>query len=274
MRKIKLTKAQIKRECKKLLQLNLQNISLKELKQKINNILINSWTNIIGRADKYEIIRARKGKFNNIKELWYPPKELINSFGRLNDKQEQIFYCSFGHNASLGSLEEIKVKKGDYVTQIFSDLLSDKSYKLCGLGNIEEWMKEKDNKIKKLYEYNELDLKHKIGIKEFNKNKFIRDCLNKVFIKKVKYEYKYKLSIAIAHLYFEKFEMKGILYPSVATNKKSVNLALRPQVADQFIKFKYARIIKILDITDDGYKLKLKNEAYDIDEKGNFKWLY
>ena len=275
MRKIELTKSQINRKITQLNKLNLKNQSINFIYLKLKNILNNFWTDDLGRHDSFEIWRARKGKFNNLKDLWYPPKEYINNYGRLNDKQEQIFYACFGHNAKLGSLEEIRVKKGDVITQIECVLIQqDKRLKMVGLGHFDKWMSSKNSKLKEAYKSNALDLKNKIGEKEFKKNLIIKEWLNTQFLKKILRgeEYKYKLTIAISKHYFNGFSADGILFPSIASYQKAINIALKPKIADKYIKFKYARVVEIIDINKKGYELKLLNETTKIDEHKNFIW--
>ena len=276
MRKIELTKPQIRRKLTLLNKLNLKDKSIDFIYTELKILLNNFWTDDIGRHDLFEIWRARKGEFNNLEDLWYPPKEYIENFGRLNDKQEQIFYSCFGHNANLGSLEEIRAKRGDIITQIKCDLIQpDKRLKMVGLGHINKWMSSKSSELKNSYKLNALDLKNKIGEKEFNKNSIIKEWLNTLFLKRIftGEEYKYKFTIAISKHYFNGFKADGILFPSIASYQKAINLVLKPKIADKYVKFRYARVIKIINITEEGYKLKILHEANEIDKHKNFIWL-
>jgi len=276
LKKIELTKSQIRRKLTLLNKLNLKDKPIDFIYKELKIILNNFWTDDLGRPDLFEIWRTRKGKFTNLDELWYPPKEYIRNFGRLNDNQEQIFYSCFGHNANLGSLEEIRAKPGDIITQIKCDLIQpDKRLKMVGLGHINKWMSSKNLELKNSYKLNALDLKNKIGEKEFNKNLIVKEWLNTLFLKKVLTgeEYKYKLTIAISKHYFNGFKADGILFPSIASYQKAVNLVLKPNIADKYAIFRYARIIEIIDITEEGYKLKILDEANKIDKYNNFIWL-
>lgn len=51
--------------------------------------------------------------FRNDKEFWNPPENKINEFGRCNDINESLFYCS---NSFETCVAEAKPNKGDFIT--------------------------------------------------------------------------------------------------------------------------------------------------------------
>jgi len=276
--KIKYPKYKIKQEIKKISSIDTTAEPIDTLYKSIDILLKGMWTPFYG-GPFYEVWRARNGEYNHISELWYPPKEYVTKLGRMNIRGESMFYSCFGHNAKLGSLTEIRVKKGDRVTQLCCSLNQEnKILKVLGLGHLDQWMKNKapEHMQFHFHEY-EKQLKKDCGNKlQYSKNQLLKDWVNSQFIKKVSEgeEHKYCYSIAIAKGYFNSFGCDGILYPSVASNKKAVNLVLKPDIVDQYFKPKYVRIVEVIDIRPEGIELKLKNESKTIAEDGSIEWAW
>ena len=276
--KIKYPKYKIKQEIKKISSIDTTAEPIDTLYKSIDILLKGMWTPFYG-GPFYEVWRARNGEYNHISELWYPPKEYVTKLGRMNIRGESMFYSCFGHNAKLGSLTEIRVKKGDRVTQLCCSLNQEnKILKVLGLGHLDQWMKNKapEHMQFHFHEY-EKQLKKDCGNKlQYSKNQLLKDWVNSQFIKKVSEgeEHKYCYSIAITKGYFNSFGCDGILYPSVASNKKAVNLVLKPDIVDQYFKPKYVRIVEVIDIRPEGIELKLKNESKTIAEDGSIEWAW
>jgi hypothetical protein len=268
----------IKKEIKRIESINTSVEPIEYLHGAIDTLIKGMWTPYFGRPENsgFELWRARSGKRDNVKDLWYPPAKYINNLGRMNERQEPVFYSCFGHNANLGSLEEIRAQKGDVVTQLCCNLEQQKPIlKILSLGHADSWMEEKVGE--NFYQYFGQDrnqLRLDIGEEEFQKNEKIKNWMNSLFIKSVPEEqqHKYSHTIAISKAYFSGFKCDGILFPSVAADAKAINLVLRPEIADKYAKPISARVIEILDITDAGYVLKLKNESESIEENGNIIW--
>lgn len=268
----------IKQEIKRIESINTSVEPIEYLHETIDTLIKGMSTPYFGRPENsvFELWRARSGKRDNVKDLWYPPAEYINNLGRMNERNESVFYSCFGHNAKLGSLEEIRAKKGDVVTQLCCNLEQQTPIlKILSLGHADSWMEERvDEKYYQYFSQNRNQLRLDIGEAEFQKNEKIKSWINSLFIKSVPEEqqHKYSHTIAISKAYFSGFRCDGILFPSVVADAKAINLVLRPEIADQYAKPISARVVEILDITEAGHVLKLKNESEGIEENGNIIW--
>lgn len=276
--KISHTLNKIKKQIKHIESINTSVEPIEYLHGAIDTLIKGMWTPYFGTPENsgFELWRARTGKRDNIKDLWYPPAKSIKSLGRMNKRHDPVFYSCFGHNAKLGSLEEIRAKKGDLVTQLCCNLEQQvPALKILSLGHADSWMEERiSEKHSRYFEQNREELRLNIGEQEYKKNKKLKDWMNSLFIKPVpeKQQHKYSHTIAIANAYFEGFQCDGILFPSVAADAKAINLVLKPEIANQHAKPVCARVVEILDIIESGYVLKLKNESESIQPNGEITW--
>jgi hypothetical protein len=268
----------IKKEIKRIESINTSVEPIEYLHQSIDKLIKGLWTPYFGRPESsgFELWRARSGEWDNARELWYPPAEYIKNLGRMNERHEPVFYSCFGHNAKLGSLEEIRAKKGDVITQICCNLEQQTpSLKIISLGHADKWMEERvTENFQRYFEKSRNQLRLDIGDAEYNKNQRLKDWMNSLFIKYVpdKHQHRYSHTIAISKSYFNGFQCDGILFPSVAAGAKAINLVLKPEIADQYAKPISARVVEIIDIIGTGHVLKLKNESESIQENGDIIW--
>ena len=274
--KISKTRYQIRKEIQQLSRIDSSKISIPYLTSKVDSLLKGMWTPWFG-GPFYEVWRARSGFYNNISELWCPPAECVLKRGRMNDINESIFYSCFGHNANLGSLEEIRTEVGDIVTQLCCKLApEDKILKVLSLGHADIWMKEKAPDYMKQY-FIDAEARYKADCgtdEQYSRSLVLKNWVNDKFIEKVNdgQEYKYAHSIAISKAFFSGFDCEGILYPSVASNAKAVNLVLKPRVAKAYLKPNYARVVEIVSKSSQGFELKIKNESKSISSDGTINW--
>ena len=252
---------------------------IEEIELAMSKLLEGVWTpcfDTVGESG-FELWRARNGQWNNVKELWYPPSKFITKLGRMNQRNEPVFYSCFGHNAGLGSLEEIRANKGDIVTQLCCSLPQQSpKLRFVSLGHADTWMEKRVQEpykeqfgLNRAHRYSCVETKE-----EFDKNEIIKDWVNSLFVKRVSegLEHQYSHTIAISHSYFKGFGCDGILFPSVASDEKAVNLVLSADTADRYVLPKSARIVEVLDIFPHGYQLKLKNESEVINSDGSILW--
>jgi len=279
--KISRTKHQIHKEINRIGSMDTKLIPMGYLKDSISDLLRGMWTPWFG-GPFYEVWRARKGKFNNVSDLWYPPKEFVTKLGRMNEKNNSIFYSCFGHNARPGSLEEIRADVGDTVTQLSCSLNPAnkllKVLKVLSLGHADEWMKEKSPDNMKHHFINaEAEYKRNCGSEEqYQRSLILKNWVNEKFIEYVAdgEEHNYAHSVAIAKGFFDDFNCDAILYPSVAASTKAINLVMRPEIANRYFKPNYARIVEVISRSPDGIELKLKNESKSILPDGSITWTW
>ncbi len=274
--KISRTKHQIRQEIKQISSVDVESVPIGYLKHKIDGLLKGMWTPWFG-GPFHEVWRARKGEFNHVSELWYPPKECVSKLGRMNEKNDSMFYSCFGLNARPGSLEEIRADVGDRITQLSCSLNpSDKLLKVLSLGHADQWMKEKaPSNMKHRFINAEAEYKRDCGSEEqYQRSLLLKDWVNEKFIENVAdgEEHNYAHSVAISKGFFDGFNCDAILYPSVAASTKAINLVMRPEVADDYFTPIYARIVEVLSKSPTGIELKLKNESKSISTDGTINW--
>lgn len=178
------------------------------------------------------IIGSNKRIYNQ-KYLKYPPKELVNRYGRCNLKQQSILYATFG---SLTALSEMKPLRGDLITMSTWEVIDDSSLIISPI-----LRQPKDDTFNpRIWEM------QKIYEKEFEKyppnirkqinllNEFIAD----EFTKPVKpdNDRDYLFSAYFADRILNKFEngdVEALYYPSVPSKLSFENLAIKPKSFDK-----------------------------------------
>lgn len=247
------------------------------LKKKYHKLTDKMWTPWYG-GPFYEIWRAQKGAHDSVQRLWYPPAEKILSLGRLNRRHTSLFYGCFGHNANLGSIEEVRAEKGDYVTQIVCKLIPENTVlQVSGLGHIDRWMRSRaPDHIRAHYERGDQERMSKFqSKKDFKKNELIKSELDHIFKMPVpeNQTHLYSHSIAITENVFENIRgTQGIIFPSIASDERAINLVLLPHIVDRYYKVTYARIVEIMDKQDKAIQLRLLAESSTFGADGTIHW--
>ncbi len=217
----------------------------------------------------------RLRKFDNsmnpalISEYSYPPNHLINTYQRANIPGHPVFYCSNDapttifevlKNQTIVSHEDtfflsewkfkndVKIRITPY---LFGNLAPNSPYKLwtdSSYFQIEKSLKKDFNKV-------EIEgLKH---VLEFLSNLFV-------------YENTYTVSSFIAHQHlYADFSLRTdvFVYPSIQTDKYSINFAIHPNVVSEKMKLMRVFKFKILDFIafDNPYKYQFENIAINND---------
>jgi len=108
--------AEINDQIKELETLDRQSITIDELKLKISRLMKGHTVRLREIVAK-KIFRARKTPqnivFNRVNELWYPPTNLITKYGRCNNINSTIFYCS---DSEPTAILELRPEIGFYLT--------------------------------------------------------------------------------------------------------------------------------------------------------------
>ncbi len=199
------------------------------------------------------LTRARKHKepktlFTNKSDLWYPPNKYAQ-INRANDYGEPVYYCSSDPGTTIFEVRPKKV--GEWITTLDLDFQMQK-IDLLAVGI-------------------ELTDVHKSTLSEGEKglHMFLRDK----FTTKVDPEenYLYHLTIAFIDLYSGKKD--GVTYPSVASNLKGYNMALKRNFIDKYGDFSMATVHEVTAIKSE-YEMEVKcmYRAYELDEYEDFKW--
>ncbi len=212
------------------------------------------------------ICRARPGEHSNIAGLMNPPKEYVKDLGRMNDIGESKFYACIGPNAHLGSLDEIRLDDGCYVTQLFFKVTKTIT-PILGIGHSQSWLSGEP-----------LNVLSKSGLTgdELKKQTILTRWLHSSFLKVIPQNQneKYKKTIAISNCYSRLFDSEAILFPSVTSTGDCTNLVLSSSLALNNLEPVKARIlISYKDKSDKGYLDNYVKESESIDlNSGEIKW--
>lgn len=217
----------------------------------------------IFRVRKNEIEDSIVKYFYNTSELKYKPSDKVKDFGRFNNIGESIFYGSHSYEIAMS---ECKIKEGDFFTISEYELI-DKTeplpFWLLGI-NAETYKKYFPKNIP-LPQYNAF-----IGelneIKENGIQRFIYDELTKKVTDDKTYNY--KTTVALGNMFF-KSEDKGVIYPSIAADKKDINIAFPPKLFDSKFKITNCWLCR----NQIYNKLLVLNESKNFDNKtGEIFW--
>ena len=226
--------------------------------------------------------------FSNIEQVSYiHDKDKLDKqvdFGRANEPKQSIFY---------GSIISPQIQQPRIVAYFeTSELLKE----LDKFDNVEEiftlsrWTILEDIEVVemifsdealKVNEYNKLSLEHQMknykhlpladhyeNQGRFFSNEFARGDINN------NETYKYKISAAYSNYIWRNSRLKGITYPSVASNYLGQNVALLPEIVDKFLKLELVGMFKFEK--KNGINLPIDSFKHATDFGANcmdFKWI-
>lgn len=197
------------------------------------------------------ITSIKEDDLKTTKAIWYP------NFNEIDQKDHQLNRCSnIGQNFFYASnylgtvIKELNPKNGDLVLiGIFHNKFKETKMSSQYVG-IEALKKNpKENLELKYYEYkSENDKK----IEEYISSKF-QDKVAKGE------EYKYKPSIAFSNILLKNDGIDCLIYPSVASDLKSVNYGIKANFVDEFL---YCKSMYIYTIKKKGNEFELIPNKY------------
>lgn len=271
-------------------QLNLKSARIEKIKSHLDK-LIKGYPIIKTKFRQQSIFRARKtspngnadflkeilsNPFLNVSELWYPPIEAIQIYGRVNNIGKQIFYGSINE---AGAIAELTPKIGDVLTILECELIGRQVPVVFAWGLAEYALANKPG------EPMESVLNRYLGdAKTLRKFRVIDKFLEHEFTKIVisRNEDEYKITIAMFELLMEKNfievdhkigQADGIAYQSVVW-QNGLNLAFKPQSVDRLYKPVGCRMLVVADKKDAPmtYEWRLVNEAKSISAANEILW--
>jgi hypothetical protein len=253
----------------KKLDLKRDDITIEDIKIRIGEMLSSVYLIKMVGAQFPTVYRARPNEgtslFQNIEQVWYPPRDKVKKLGRFNNIGESMFYCSATYNPCIF---ECHPKKGDWITLLECEAI-DRNKKIAVADAFFHKFKSAEGQIifDKSYDIIQKqgrEIIRKKGLeKEHNE---IQKFIEKEALKIVKAgeEYKYKITVAIKEIFFTVPIAQGITYPSLATGMENINFALKPQVADEYYRPKIVRVLKVIGEEEQEYVLELVNISESI----------
>jgi hypothetical protein len=207
--------------------------------------------------------------FKNIKELYYPPREMTKA-GRLNEPNAPLLYLSM-HN--LTTFEEINASNGNYVHMIGYKLIGNNKLRCGILGEITHVARsgraltseELGNQLNRILNSSD----YEAGKSFVFTDAFLSSILRDRDASKTCYVH----SRTLAKLIFEKHpELDAIVYPSVAL-ESAMNLAIKPDSADRLLEILVTSVIRIRKKYEYGiFDFEILRNAKGYEGNGDIRW--
>jgi hypothetical protein len=196
------------------------------------------------------VYRARPNEgtklFSRAEELWYPPADRIIRPGRLNRPGQACFYGASMPNTAI---YELHPAAGQIVTVLIAKTRSDlpETLQVAFLG-LERCRAVDVGHITEhdMFRHSP-SFRKESGEGNYRKWLAIDDYLSDILGQQVPpgEEYNYQPSIALADLLFTAPGLDAINYPSVASDDRGINIALKPERADALFRPFEAWVIEI-----------------------------
>jgi hypothetical protein len=275
---------------------NLATLEIDEIKRKLEHILKGySIESPIFDPGAF-LYRARKvgPGFNKSmgisrSDLIYPPAKLTR-LGRLNRKEQPVFYCSMHKESVFFELQGLKV--GDeliltfwkttekmfvnnigYTEYAFRQLGAKRTPPQWGARTSVPGDTQENIVLSKIPEE-----VRAIALSQ-DESREVKEAFSDYFMRSVSptETHRYKLTVAIGELHLgtinQRDQFAGILYPSTRMWANGDNLALLPWYADKHLEFRKAVHVRVTGRTDTSFDVNYDDAAHEFDESGKLIWL-
>lgn len=231
--------------------------------------------------------RARKnvdGKlFERTSEIWYPPASAITSRGRFNDVHEPLLYIC---NTGAGAAFEIRAQVGDLITLAVLRTKARFVELACahiGLdrSNSPAFGPKEKTQIPRSHPAFQKQLQADgLTKKWIAVDNFLSDVATAVHPPQDE-QHQYKITNAISRPMLAITGVHGLTYPSVATQFKNMNIALKPEVADREFEIGEVWLMKIeaqanklpgLEESGPFFQTRFLRKSLRIDRDGRIEW--
>ena len=217
-----------------------------------------------------EAYRARRlsGGIENVRVLWYPPRECVTRIGRANRVGESVLYVADGEGTAIF---EVQPRVGDLVWVVRAipreGVVPPTVFEI---GVVEKARMGDGSPAAR-----RPNLSQVLGGEDnVRKNELLREFLVQEFTRLVRpgSEQDYRLSLAIAEFHRDG-RVAGLWYPSIASGRGSTNAALRPEEADRYLRPQECWQVRIEEELDDRqFRVRRVIQSESIDESGTIRW--
>lgn len=209
-------------------------------------------------------------RITDIRQLKYPPKEYVKSFGRCNQPGQSMLYASYG---MLSILSEMKPELGDLISISTWKSIDNATLTLCPI-----FRNQPPDGTRNItsYQYNEQferllkDMPPNVAAKVEYLTQFIADVFSKRFQHNSN-DVNYLISAYFADIMLNKYQnnaVEAIFYPSVQQKLAFENLAIKPEAFDakyQLVSVDESIIVKTPADGDGGYFQEGISKCKDFD---------
>lgn len=235
--------------------MNLQELEPQQIRERIRRIM-DGYLTVVLPLRLNGVFRARKNPdqalFENVNQLWYPPAHLVLRPGRFNHINESVFYAS---STMQGAVFEVRPEVGDIITLLVSRTRNEHVDLSCSQIGLERSLAPEVADVRKSGRLPQnhprlqaLLRKHQISNKWLRVDRFLTELATTVFPPEIEAK-GYVMTTTISDVLFRPPYVNAFNYPSVATTLKSINLCLKPDMADQTFIPVEAWMIRIDDET-------------------------
>jgi hypothetical protein len=214
-------------------------------------LIMDGYHTVVIKAQMSGLYRARKNiddtPWQSIADLWYPPPSVVLNRGRFNEPGTSAFYAC---NRATGAIYEIHPQVGDMLTLLIVRSKEPFAELDCAHIGLERSLAPevgfvpRDRMLRTNPRFQAMLRHYGISNKWLALDNFLSEMATTLFSPEEEQD-KYKITNAIGRLLMRIPGAHGLNYPSVATNLVSLNLCLRPEIADQYFKPLEAWMIKI-----------------------------
>jgi len=164
-------------------------------------------------------------------ELWAPPPAIVRQPGRMNDVGQSRYYCATQAHTAIW---EVKAGQGDRVTLL---RLNPRGAKLCRFNamflGLERSLSEQNERAILEHKARAFLRRTQMGEANYAKYRMVDDLLGDLITAQVPDDelFRYKVTIALTDLIFSSGYYEAIAYPSLATERKGINIVMAPETA-------------------------------------------
>ncbi len=205
------------------------------LKRALNGYVLNP-VEYVGQALFRVRINNEDSAYEEASELWYPPAQFVQARGRFNGVGETLFYCCDSMDAAA---VEVMLSEPATLTVLVAGLVNSSVLPKCvhiGLQHLRPHNNFRSNLPGGLREdFAFLQSLERMRIKDrwLKLDELCANLAMKICDGGDRDDH-YKITGALAR-YLLRMECAGIMYPSVATEYKALNIAFKPDAADQLL---------------------------------------
>jgi hypothetical protein len=196
-----------------------------------------------------------------IEEIWYPPAEILTTFGRANRPGSPVFYCC---SDPTGSFLEARAQVGDYATFATWETITEMIVHHVGYSDavmvragIARDLLEVDRELHK-----RLEGEGVAAIREFLSLSFTDPQPSH-----------YRVTAAIAEMFMAADTIAGIKYPSIAKNARVDNLALLPEFVRAGVRLAEASVVRVEKMSQESMEGKVIARLA-AERAGDLSWRY
>jgi hypothetical protein len=279
--------SQVRERIARARRMNVHELSMEQVAFRIG-LIMDGYRTMIRPLELNGAFRARKNVgsklFEHVSELWYPPASAITSRGRFNQPHEPLLYvCNTAHGAAfeirpaindLITIAVLKTKRPPFITLQCAHIGLDRSESPA-------FGPEQKKHIPRSHPGFQTKLRDDGLTKKWMAvDSFLSDIATATHGPADEQD-QYKITNAVSRVLLTISGVHGLTYPSVATQLKNLNVAIKPEVADKELEISEAWLMSTdaraeqlprLDEAGPFYRTRFLRRSLAIEPNGRIQW--